>query len=228
MYFRAMVYAVIVAGGKGLRMGGEVPKQFLPLAGEAVLLHTVRRFFEAIPGIHVRVVLPADALETAHAILAPLHRNAPELVLLAGGETRFDSVKNGLLAINGDAWVMVHDGVRPIVPASFLQFCLLEAQRIGSAIPVVPVKDSMRWMTDEKSTVLDRSRIMAVQTPQVFQLNKLKKAFEQPYQASFTDEATVYEAYGEQVHLVAGLYENVKITTPEDLFLAEYRLKNGG
>jgi 2-C-methyl-D-erythritol 4-phosphate cytidylyltransferase len=228
MYFRGMVYAVIVAGGKGLRMGGEIPKQFLPLAGEAVLLHTVRRFFDAFPGIQVRVVLPADALETAHAILAPLQQTSPELVLLAGGETRFDSVKNGLSAIDGDAWVMVHDGVRPIVTASFLQHCLLEAQRMGSAIPVVPVKDSMRWMTGDKSSVLDRSRIMAVQTPQVFQLSKLKKAFEQTYQESFTDEASVFEALGEEVHLVAGLYENVKITTPEDLFIAEYRLKNGG
>jgi 2-C-methyl-D-erythritol 4-phosphate cytidylyltransferase len=198
------------------------------LTGEAVLLHKVRRFFEAFPGIQVRVVLPADALETAHAILAPLQRTSPELELLAGGETRFDSVKNGLSAIDGEAWVMVHDGVRPIVPVSFLQHCLLEAQRMGSAIPVVPVKDSMRWMAGAKSTVLDRSRMMAVQTPQVFQLNKLKKAFEQPYQESFTDEATVYETYGEQVHLVSGLYENIKITTPEDLFLAEYWLKNRG
>ena len=228
MYFRAMVYAVIVAGGKGLRMGGEVPKQFLPLAGEAVLLHAVRRFFDAFPGIQVRVVLPADALETAKTILAPLNRTTPELILLPGGETRFNSVKNGLDSLTGEAWVMVHDGVRPIVSVPFLQECLNQAQQNGSAIPVVPVKDSMRWLENGHSKVLDRSRIMAVQTPQVFPLNKLKKAFEQAYQEAFTDEATVYEAAGEPVHLVPGLYENVKITTPEDLFIAEYRLKNGG
>lgn len=223
-----MVYAVIVAGGKGQRMGSDVPKQFLPLLGEPVLLHTVRRFFNALPGIHIRVVLPTNALETAQTILAPLQKQAPELELIAGGETRFDSVKNGLNAIQGDAWVMVHDGVRPMVSTSFLQYCLLEAEQAGSAVPVLPVKDSMRWVDEKGSKVIERAHIMAVQTPQVFKLEQLKKAFQQPYQASFTDEATVYEALGETVHLVQGQGENIKITTPDDLFLAEYHLKNGG
>ena len=223
-----MVYAVIVAGGKGQRMGSDVPKQFLPLLGEPVLLHTVRRFFNALPGIHIRVVLPVNALETAQTILAPLQKQAPELELIAGGETRFDSVKNGLNAIQGDAWVMVHDGVRPMVSKAFLQYCLLEAEQAGSAVPVLPVKDSMRWVDEKGSKVLERAHIMAVQTPQVFKLEQLKKAFQQPYQASFTDEATVYEALGKTVHLVQGQGENIKITTPDDLFLAEYHLKNGG
>ena len=222
-----MVYAVIVAGGKGQRMGSAVPKQFLPLMSEPVLLHTVRRFFNAFPNIHIRVVLPADALETARAILAPLQKQAPVLELIAGGDTRFGSVKNGLDALEGDAWVMVHDGVRPLVSTEFLQQCLGAAEREGTAVPVIPVKDSIRWVDAAGSNVLDRSHIMAVQTPQVFKLNSLKKAFEQAYQEAFTDEATVYEAAGQTVHLVPGRPENIKITTPNDLLIAEYHLKNG-
>lgn len=223
-----MIHAVVVAGGKGLRMGTNTPKQFLSIHGEIVLVHTLRQFYEAFPELHLCVVLPAEALEETRAQLAVLGKSAEQLQLVQGGGTRFDSVKNGLNVLRGEGWVLVHDGVRPLANARFLQYCLQQAQAHGSAIPVVPVKDSIRWVDADGSRVLDRSKVMAVQTPQVFPLQTLKQAFNTPFQANFTDEATVYEAFGQKVHLVEGLHENIKITTPEDLFLAEFWLKNRG
>lgn len=223
-----MVYALIVAGGKGLRMGADIPKQFLPLQGNMVLWHTLNQFYAAFPNLVVVLVLPENTLAMTKEALATLEKSPEQLRYVAGGETRFDSVKNGLNTLPQDGWVMVHDGVRPLVTPSFLQYCLQEAQLNGSAVPLVPVKDSLRWVDEQGTSVIDRSRVMAVQTPQVFPLLKLKQAFNRPYDPIFTDEATVYEAYGEQIHTVVGLSENIKITTPDDLLLAESWLKKGG
>ena len=223
-----MEYALIVAGGKGLRMGTEIPKQFLPIHGNMVLWHTLNQFYAAFPNLVVVLVLPENTISMAKEALQSLGKLPEQLLFVPGGETRFDSVKNGLEALPQAGWVMVHDGVRPLVTPSFLQYCLQEAQTYGSAVPLVPVKDSLRWIDEHGATVIDRSRVMAVQTPQVFPLQKLKQAFDRPYEPAFTDEATVYEAFGEKIHTIAGLAENIKITTPHDLLLAESWLKKGG
>lgn len=213
-------YGIIVAGGKGLRMGADLPKQFLPLAGRPVLMHTLHRFFTYDPAIRLILVLPRahqaywKELCEQYAFTVP-HRIAD------GGATRFESVRNGLALVTDEGLVAVHDGVRPFVSADTIQACFEEAARSGAAIPVLPVTDTLREETETGSRTVDRNRYRTVQTPQVFRAGILHEAYRQPENAGFTDDASVAEAAGYPVTLVPGNRENIKLTTPFDLQVGE-------
>lgn len=212
-------YAIIVAGGKGLRMGGEVPKQFLPINGKPILMHTIEAFRKALDGIEIILVLPADQHEYWQKLCQDYNFCSPELIA-KGGETRFHSVKNGLafLPDDKDAVVGIHDGVRPFVSKETIQRCYAAAAGGRAVVPVVPVVETIRQiLSDGKSITRPRDEYRLVQTPQTFPLVMLKKAYEQPYSETFTDDASVVEAMGEEILMVEGNRENIKITTPSDL-----------
>lgn len=211
-------YAVIVAGGKGLRMGGDIPKQFLPICGLPVLMRTINRFLEAIPDINIILVLP----EAHHGYWEELCRKyafqAPYM-LACGGETRFHSVRNGLALIpdNTKGVVGVHDGVRPFPSTDMIRRCYSQARISQAVIPVTPVVETLRHI-DGHNVMRDDYRL--VQTPQTFDIQLLKQAYRQPYIAAFTDDASVVEHAGGKVTMVEGNRENIKITTPFDLMVA--------
>ena len=212
-------YAIIVAGGKGLRMGGDVPKQFLPINGKPILMHTIEAFRKALDGIEIILVLPADQHEYWQKLCKDYNFCSPELIA-KGGETRFHSVKNGLALLpdDEDAVVGIHDGVRPFVSKETIQRCYAAAAGGRAVVPVVPVVETIRQiLPDGKSITRPRDEYRLVQTPQTFPLVMLKKAYEQPYSETFTDDASVVEAMGEEILMVEGNRENIKITTPSDL-----------
>lgn len=218
------IYAVIVAGGQGSRMGTAMPKQFLELNGKPVLAHTINAFIQAIPGIHIILVLPSHQISYAQMVLQSFPERL-DLTIASGGETRFHSVQNGLKYIPDDAIVLVHDGVRPLVTERLIQGCVEQAIKIGSAIPAIEATDSMRLVKNDDSEPLDRTKVRLIQTPQTFRASILLPAMLQPFSEAFTDEATVVEAMGTKVHLITGEKSNLKITTPEDLAIAEVLLK---
>lgn len=218
-----MDYVIIVAGGKGLRMGSDVPKQFLPVGGVPVLMRTISRFAEAVPGMGIILVLP----ESQHGYWDSLCREHSFTVshtVVNGGDTRFASSRNGLMAIPADAQglVGIHDGVRPFVSAEVICRCYDAARSHGAAIPVMPVTDTLRLVSPDGGghNVL-RSDYRVVQTPQVFDISLARRAFDRPYSESFTDDASVVEAAGHRVTMVEGNRENIKLTTPFDLKIAE-------
>ena len=213
-------YAVIVAGGKGLRMGNAMPKQFLPLNGKPVLAHSVIAFAQAMPGIEIILVLPADQLSYAQMILAALP-DPVDITIVAGGETRFHSVHNGLNAIMEQGIVFVHDGARPLITKDLILRCYQQALEKGSAIPAIPVAESMRITDGNTSKPVNRDHMRVIQTPQTFRTEIIIPAFQQEYTAAFTDEATVVEAYGTNIYLVEGEKSNLKVTTPEDMIIGE-------
>lgn len=215
--------AILVAGGKGLRMGGPVAKQYLPIAGKPVLMHTLAVFFKIDPQIHLILVLPASDFEFWKSLCEANQFVIPHK-LVAGGNTRFQSVRNGLEALPfSSGLVAIHDGVRPFVKPEVIENSFDEAENSGSAIAVVNLKDSIRKVTDDgNSTFQERQYFRLVQTPQTFQIEKIKKAFEVTELPQFTDDATVYEHQGWQVSLIQGNLENIKITTPEDMEYGEY------
>ena len=217
-------YAVIVAGGKGLRMGNAMPKQFLPLLGMPILAHTLKAFNKAFDDIKIILVLPQDQLSYTQMILAAFDERL-DLTIVTGGETRYHSVQNGLKAVSGESIVFVHDGVRPLVSTDLIQRCYKDALKYGSAIPAIPAVDSMRVVDGEDSKPIDRSALRIIQTPQTFHSEVLLPAFQQPYSDAFTDEATVVEAMGIRVHITGGERSNIKVTTPEDMHIAEALLK---
>ncbi|MCH7403492.1 2-C-methyl-D-erythritol 4-phosphate cytidylyltransferase [Belliella kenyensis] len=218
-------YAIIVAGGSGTRMGAPMPKQYLLLNDQPVLMHTLRKFAHAEPEVKLILVIPENDFELwgelcdKHNFQIPHH-------LVAGGKSRFQSVRNGLKAIEGnDGIVAIHDGVRPFVQASVINESYAVAATRGSAIAVIALKDSVRKLLDDgKSVYQERQYFRLVQTPQTFQLAKIKKAFEITELHTFTDDATVYEHQGWQVTLIAGNPENIKLTTPEDMDYASFLL----
>lgn len=214
-----MDYVIIVAGGKGLRMGGEIPKQFLPLGGIPVLMRTMMRFREYSDDLNIILVLPKAQQEYWRA-LCEKHNFTIEYQLADGGETRFHSVQNGLALVPDDAQgvVGVHDGVRPFVTVEVIRACYETARSQKAAIPVTPVVETLRQMG--KGNVY-RADYRLVQTPQTFDIQLLKAANRQPYTETFTDDASVVEAYGHPVAMVDGNRENIKITTPFDLKIAE-------
>jgi len=217
-------YAVIVAGGSGSRMGTPVPKQFLLLHGKSLLWYTLNVFLDAYEDIEIILVLPAEHMETGHAIVHSTY--APQRIrMTAGGAARFHSVQNGLRGLPGDAVIFVHDGVRCLLTVNLVHRCYETALRSGSAIPVVDSKDSVRIVTDTGSVAVDRSRVKLVQTPQTFLSDILLPAYQVAYREEFTDEATVVEAFDCKVHLVEGEINNIKITTPADLVMAEKLLR---
>ena len=214
-----MDYVIIVAGGKGLRMGGDIPKQFLPVAGLPVLMRTMLRFREALPELQIILVLPKAQQEYWRGLCAA-HQFNIDYLLADGGKTRFHSVQSGLALVPDDAEgvVGVHDGVRPFVSVEVIRRCYEEARTAKAVIPVIPVVETLRHVTEGTKP---RDEYRLVQTPQCFDIQLLKAANSQPYRDSFTDDASVVEAYGHAVTLVDGNRQNIKITTPADLLLAE-------
>lgn len=211
---------IIVAGGSGKRMGAAVPKQFLLLKGEPLLFHTLRAFHRFDPAMQLVLVLPQDHHETWDHLCSEFEFEVPH-ALVSGGAERFHSTQAGLAAVTHDGLVAVHDGVRPLLSPALIARCFNAAEEQGAAIPVVPISSSVRELTDEGSQPLDRSRLRAVQTPQCFRVPLLRRAFELPYDPAFTDEATLVERLGVDVHLVEGEDQNIKVTTPFDLQVAE-------
>ena len=210
-------YALIVAGGSGTRMGNITPKQFLMLQNKSLLWHSVHAFHSAFSDIQIILVLPESHLQ----VDIEKEFSSTNIKFVAGGTTRFQSVKNGLSHVPDDAVVFVHDGVRCLLSTGLITRCYEQTRMKGNAVPVVKATDSLRIDKDNVHCVRDRNHIRMVQTPQTFASTDLKLAFEQPYQDSFTDEATVMEAFGKTVHLIEGEYENIKITRPLDLLIAD-------
>jgi 2-C-methyl-D-erythritol 4-phosphate cytidylyltransferase len=215
--------AIIVAGGTGQRMGATMPKQFLVIEGKSILLHTIGQFKAAFSDINFVIVLPADYIQEGKDLIASSGLTQ-HVQFTAGGETRFQSVKNGLAHVAPDAIVFVHDAVRCLLTPDLIQRCYQQALEKGSAIPAVASTDTIRITEGTKHHVVDRTNVMMIQTPQTFNAAILQKAFEQAYQSSFTDEANVLETSGTEVFLIEGEYENIKITRPLDLAIAAYIL----
>ncbi|MCW3074736.1 MAG: 2-C-methyl-D-erythritol 4-phosphate cytidylyltransferase [Flaviaesturariibacter sp.] len=213
-------YAIIVAGGTGTRMGSATPKQFLPLQGKPLLYHTMKTFLEAYDDLQIILVLPEDYTDMGREII-DAYFDYTRIQVTAGGETRFHSVQNGLQLVEGDAIVFVHDGVRCLLTTDLIHRCHDKAQENGSAIPVVPARDSVRLLTTDDNEAIDRTTVVLVQTPQTFHSRILRPAFDIDYKERFTDEATVVEAYGLKIKLVEGEEDNIKITRPVDLLVAE-------
>ncbi|MBC6700428.1 2-C-methyl-D-erythritol 4-phosphate cytidylyltransferase [Hymenobacter sp. BT190] len=219
-------FAILVAGGSGSRMGTEQPKQFLPLLTEPVLLHTLRRFADASLGMRrLIVVLPAEQIDTWQALCAQ-HAKVPTHELVTGGATRWASVKCGLALLENEATgtVAVHDGVRPLTPNRVIEATFEAAYNHGAAVAAVVPKDSVRNLSQQGSYALNRARLRLVQTPQCFEINLLRRAYQLPELTTFTDDASVVEDL-HAIHIVEGDYCNLKITTPEDMLLAEVLLR---
>lgn len=213
-------HVIIVAGGKGLRMGGEIPKQFLPIGGKPVLMRTIEAFYAYDASIHVILVLPISQQSYWKELCNTYQFELPHEIA-NGGETRFHSVKNGLALVGGEGIVGVHDGVRPFVSQEVIARCYSEAKSKNAVIPVIGVVETVRRLDGDDSVTVPRDQYKLVQTPQVFDVALLQKAYNQEFTNMFTDDASVVEALGERVHLVEGNRENIKLTTPFDLKLAE-------
>lgn len=214
-------HIILVAGGKGLRMGGDIPKQFLPVHGKPILMRTMEAFHRFDADIHQILVLPADQQDYWRTLCTQYQFHLP-YSLATGGETRFHSVKNGLALVDDDGLVGVHDGVRPFVATEVVAACYRAAEQHPAVIPVVEVVETVRRLLPEGgSCTVPRSEYRLVQTPQVFPAEVLRRAYQQPYTLAFTDDASVVEALGIEVTLVPGNRENIKVTTPYDLRVAE-------
>lgn len=220
--------ALIVAGGSGLRMGADVPKQFIMINGLPILMHTLN-VFARIPAVNeIVLVLPESQIEQ-WKLLCQKHQFIVNHTIVKGGETRYQSVKNGLMSIsNTNALIAIHDGVRPLVSKDVIENCFATAEKYGNAIPVIKPVESVRLEMGTNSKIADREKVFLVQTPQVFKSSIIKKGYETPYQPSFTDDASVAEFMGEKIQLVEGNRENIKITTPFDLIIAEALIKQNG
>jgi 2-C-methyl-D-erythritol 4-phosphate cytidylyltransferase len=204
-------------------MGASLPKQFLAIEGKSILLHTVGQFAAAFSDIDFIIVLPADYIQEGQNLIASSGLTQ-QFQIVAGGDTRFQSVKNGLAHVDPNAIVFVHDAVRCLLTPTLIQSCYHQAVEKGSAIPAVASTDTIRILEGAKHHLVNRENVMMIQTPQTFNAAILKKAFEQAYQPTFTDEANVLEGSGTEVFLIEGEYENIKITRPLDLAIAEYIL----
>lgn len=217
-----MDYIIIVAGGKGLRMGSDIPKQFLPIGGKPVLMRTLERFRQYSPSLQIILVLP-KAQQDYWQKLCKEYAFDIDCQLADGGETRFHSVQNGLAKIpdNAQGVVGVHDGVRPFPSIDVIRNCYETAREKKAVIPVIPVVETVRHLKGDTSVTVPRNDYRLVQTPQTFDIQLLKAANRQPYNEGFTDDASVVEAFGFNITLVEGNRENIKITTPYDLKIAE-------
>jgi 2-C-methyl-D-erythritol 4-phosphate cytidylyltransferase len=217
-------YGIIVAGGVGARMESSTPKQFMLLHEKPVLYYTIRTFLEAYDDMNIILVLPEDYTDMGREII-DAYFDYTRIQITAGGETRFHSVKNGLRLVEEDGIVFVHDGVRCLLTTDLIHRCFNKALENGSAIPVVPAKDSVRLLEGESNEAIERNKVVLVQTPQTFHSRILLPAFEIDYKERFTDEATVVEAFGLRIELVNGEENNIKITRPIDLIVAEHILE---
>lgn len=211
---------IIVAGGSGRRMGGALPKQFMMLDNEPILARSINRIHEALPAAEIVVVLPKEHVELWKNIAARFDVARHKIAL--GGKERFHSVKNGLAALSeGIRTIAIHDAVRPLASKKLIIKLLLAAEKSVAVIPAVAPIDSYRIVEGDDSRIIDRSALRMVQTPQVFHAEALRAAYEQPFSSTFTDDASVMEAAGHKVTLVEGERENIKITTPSDMLIAE-------
>ena len=218
-------YAIIVAGGSGTRMNTPVPKQFLKLEGKPVLMHTINKFLETNLHIEIILVLPAAQISYWQQLCAEYHFTT-KLTLAESGETRFHSVKNGLAFIKENGIVAIHDAVRPLVSIKTIATAYKAAEMYGNAVPAIPLNDSIRQIDSTLSIAVDRTKYCIIQTPQCFNTGIIKNAYRQDYKYTFTDDATVVECAGEKIHLIDGNSDNIKITTPQDLVVAEALLKS--
>lgn len=213
---------IIVAGGKGLRVGGELPKQFQLVGGEPMLMHTIRAFYTYSESMRIVVVLPQVSQPYWTQLCEKYQFKLPHIVV-DGGETRFHSVQNGLELISDNETVAVHDGARPFVTCQLIERCFnASVEKHIGVIPVIDEVNSVRQITGTESRVINREQLKLVQTPQVFPADELKKAYQTEYNSSFTDDASVAEKWGIKIMLVDGEEKNIKITTPFDLALAQY------
>ena len=216
-------YALILAGGSGTRMQSEIPKQFLKLNGKPILMHTLLKFKFCDETI---LVLPQAEVKYWKKLCTDYQFDLPHTIV-HGGMNRFESVKNGLKSVSSGSLVAIHDGVRPCIDKVIIQHTFDEADKNGSSIAVVKLKDSLRKLDAEKGSVaLDRSEYFLVQTPQTFQSDLILKAYQQMYKPFFTDDASVFEEDNGKIFITEGSYSNIKITTPEDLLIAEVLLKS--
>jgi len=215
---------IITAGGIGKRMGAEIPKQFLELSGEPILMHTIRKFSNLRDAAEIIVVLPQSQIQT-WSDLCLKHNFKIIHTVIEGGKERFHSVKNGLEKATGQL-IAVHDAVRPFVAENVIETCFEVAEKKGAAVPVLDLKESLRNIGQNPSIAVPRSDYALVQTPQCFRANLLREAYHNDYQTIFTDDASVVEHAGKLVSLVSGNEENIKITTPMDLKWARFFLAN--
>ncbi|ELR72756.1 2-C-methyl-D-erythritol 4-phosphate cytidylyltransferase [Fulvivirga imtechensis AK7] len=219
-------FAIIVAGGKGTRMNSLTPKQFIPLNGLPILMHTVNAFFNYSKNIHLILVLPEDDIPTWRDLCLKHNFDKP-VAITAGGESRFQSVKNGLDQITDAAGlVAIHDGVRPLISADMIGASFRLAAIHKSAIAAVGLKESLRVTDQDTTKAVDRSNYRLIQTPQTFDLQMIKNAYKIKETADLTDDASVAEKAGNKISLFEGSYENIKVTTPEDLVIAEALIKS--
>ena len=213
-------YVLIVAGGYGRRMGSDLPKQFISIAGKPILIHTFEAFLKYSQDLIFILILPADQIDNWKKICKKNSFSTPHIIK-EGGPTRFQSVKKGLEIINEDGLVAIHDGVRPCVPPEVISSSFLIAESRGSAIASVAIRDSIRKVNGGDSQAVNRNEFVVVQTPQTFPIRRIQKAYEIHEQDFLTDDATVYETAGMPVHLIEGSYSNIKITTSDDLLVAQ-------
>ena len=216
-------YAVIVAGGQGVRMGADRPKQFLEIGGKPILRHTIERFQAFDPKVGIILVLP-EAQKGWWRDYCRQSGFLERYTMVAGGITRFHSVQNALQYVTEDGVVAIHDGVRPLLSAGLLERLYEAAESHPAVIPAVPVVESVRRVDGEESAPVSRDGLVLVQTPQLFDVCQLKAAYRQPFSPAFTDDASVFEAAGGKVHIVPGDRINLKITTPDDMDYAAARL----
>jgi len=213
------LYALIVAGGAGTRMGTDIPKQFLELAGKPVLMHSIERFRRFDNTIGIIVVIPENQFVLWES-LREKHSFSVSHTLVKGGSSRFFSVKNGLQKVEDNAIVAIHDGVRPLVSTNTIIRCFRAAEEFGNGIPVINMPDSVRMITEQGNIPVNRHSLRIIQTPQVFNARLIKKAYLRDFSSEITDDAMLLEKTGEMIHLVEGNRENIKITNPEDLVIA--------
>jgi 2-C-methyl-D-erythritol 4-phosphate cytidylyltransferase len=221
-------YAIIVAGGKGERMGNNIPKQFLELKGKPILMHTIEKFRSTFQNIEIILALPENQIDFWEELCALHHFPFSPQRLVKGGKTRFHSVKNALNLISEPGIVGIHDGVRPLVSEATIKACFETAEAKNNAIPVVDVVDSLRHISkqDQTNNAVARSCYKIVQTPQCFSSELILKAYNQEYKPEFTDDASVVEALGESINLVEGNRDNIKVTTEEDLLIVDALLRS--
>lgn len=213
-------YAIIVAGGKGVRMGNTIPKQFLLLAGKPILMHTINAFYNTSKDIDLIVVLPKNEIKLWNSFIQQYSFKIVHKVI-EGGKTRFHSVQNGLNHVAKDSLVAIHDGVRPLVSKKVINHSYEEAIVHGNAITSVQLKESIRLVDSASNKTVDRTNYRLIQTPQTFKSDEIIEAFNNAQISNFTDDASVLEDNGKAIHLIDGEYHNIKITTPEDLVFAE-------
>ncbi|MEJ5995335.1 2-C-methyl-D-erythritol 4-phosphate cytidylyltransferase [Pedobacter sp. Du54] len=217
-------YAIIVGGGSGKRMQQVIAKQFLLLKNKPIMMHTLSAFSNSTFKPALIVVLPQDLHAQWQELCHTYNFNIPHL-LVRGGEERFHSVRNGLMAIKGDGIVAIHDAVRPLVSEALIERGYEAAANYGNAIACIKASDSIRKVKNEKSKILNREEIVLIQTPQTFEIGQLRKGYQQHYKPKFTDDASVVEKAGFQINLIEGERNNLKITYPEDLELASFLIR---